>query len=226
MAENFFANAAEEAKRVPWWGWVLGGGAVLLVGSHLLGQNSGTGTASADAAGTSGGDGVGDIGSAGPPPAPGGTGTGGSGTSGTTVTQLRLTKATSWNQIANEQVGGNVAWLKSWNHQLANQPSYNKPWQTLPAGTVVNIPHEAGSSAGGSSGTSGSMGTSSGGGSKTVVVKAGDTLQSIANANHVDEGALFALNSTLLDQTAKSHGFANSDQGHWIFPGEVLKIPA
>ena len=165
---NFFENAAEEAKKIPWWGWVLGGGAVLLFGSHLLSQNSATGTASADAAGvdTSGGD-IGDIGTAGPPaPTTGGT-TGGTG--GTT-----------------------------------------KPGPTGGTGTTATT---------GGSGTTKTSGP-------TYTVKSGDTLYAIASKYHVDEPALYSLNSGTIEATAKSHGFTSSDHGHWIFPGEVLKIPA
>lgn len=71
-----------------------------------------------------------------PPPTapPGGT------TTGTTVTHVKLSKPESLNDIA-KQYGVSLAWLKSWNAQLKNQPGYNKPWWTLPAGTQVNIPH-------------------------------------------------------------------------------------
>lgn len=62
---------------------------------------------------------------------------------GTTVTQLKLTAPASLQSIANQYAGGNLAWLKSWNAQLGSQPGYAKPWWTLPAGTVVNIPHGA-----------------------------------------------------------------------------------
>lgn len=58
----------------------------------------------------------------------------------TTTTKLTLNHAESLQQVANEQ-HVSLAWLKSWNAQLANQPGYNKTWWTLPAGTAVNIPH-------------------------------------------------------------------------------------
>ena len=152
---NFFENAAEEAKKIPWWGWVAGGVAVLLFGSHLLSQNSASGTASADAAGvdTSGGD-LGDIGTPGPPepPASGPTG-------------------------------------------VASSPPAPKP---SPAPTPT----------------------------KTYTVRSGDTLNLIASRYHVDEPALYSVNAGTIEATAKAHGFSSSDHGHWIFPGEVLKIPA
>lgn len=61
---------------------------------------------------------------------------------------------------------------------------------------------------------------------KTYTVKSGDTLNAIASRNHVDEPALYSMNSGTIEATARSHGFSSSDGGHWIFPGEVLKIPA
>lgn len=60
----------------------------------------------------------------------------------------------------------------------------------------------------------------------TYVVRSGDTLNAIAARQHVDEPALYAANAPMLDSVAQSHGFSSSDAGHWIFPGEVLKIPA
>ncbi|HEX5548483.1 MAG TPA: LysM peptidoglycan-binding domain-containing protein [Ktedonobacterales bacterium] len=161
---GFFSNAAEEAKKIPWWGWVLGGGAVLLFGSHLLSQNTNTGTASADAAGVdmSGGS-IGDIGTAGPP-AP-------TGTTGTTST----TSTTSTS---------------------SPPPATKAPPAPTPTAT------------------------------KTYTVRSGDTLNLIASRYHVDEPALYSINAGTIEATAKAHGFGSSDHGHWIFPGEVLKIPA
>lgn len=152
---SFFSEAGGEMKKIPWWAWLGGAAALLLVGSHLLSQNSTSGTASADAAGltdSSGGD-VGDIGTPGPAPTTSPTGT--TGTTSTTTT----------------------------------------------GGTTTQT-------------------------SKTYTVRSGDTLNAIASRYHVDEPALYAMNQGTIEATAKSHGFSSSDTGHWIFPGEVLKIPA
>ena len=161
---NFFANAAEEAKKIPWWGWVVGGGAVLLFGSHLLNRPSSATPTDAASGDTSGGD-VGDIGTAGPPP-PAST----SGGTGTTT----------------------------------------KPGPTGGTGTTATT------------GTSGTTKTSS----VSYTVRSGDTLNLIASRYHVDEPALYSVNAGTIEATAKAHGFGSSDHGHWIFPGEVLKIPA
>lgn len=55
-------------------------------------------------------------------------------------------------------------------------------------------------------------------------VVAGDTLSLIASRFNVDEHALYEQNKTLIEATANAHGFANSNNGNWIFPGEVLSI--
>ena len=171
---SFFSEAGGEIKKIPWWAWLGGAAALLLVGSHLLSQNSTSGTASADAAGvtgvtdTSGGD-VGDIGSPGPSPitAPGPSG-GVNPPTGTTTSPTGTTGTTS---------------------------------TTTTGGTTTQS-------------------------SKTYTVRSGDTLNAIASRYHVDEPALYKLNQGTIEATAKSHGFHSSDTGHWIFPGEVLKIPA
>ena len=155
---NFFANAAEEAKKIPWWGWVVGGGAVLLFGSHLLNRQSSatpTDAASGDTSGDTSGDSGGDMGTAGPPPP--------------------------------EQLGSRPP------------PSSSPP---PPAGKPP--PPKT----------------------TTYTVRSGDTLNLIASRYHVDEPALYSMNSGVIEATAKAHGFSSSDHGHWIFPGEVLKIPA
>lgn len=61
---------------------------------------------------------------------------------------------------------------------------------------------------------------------RTYTVRSGDTLYAIASRYHVDEPALYSLNAGTIEATARAHNFGSSDHGHWIFPGEVLKIPA
>lgn len=63
----------------------------------------------------------------------------------------------------------------------------------------------------------------------TYVVKQGDTLWAIAhrklgNASRWQE--IYSLNQKTIEQTAKKYGYACSDHGHWIFPGEKLTLPA
>lgn len=155
---NFFATAAEEAKKIPWWGWVVGGGAVLLFGSHLLNRQSSAtpaGAASGDTGGTGGT--VGDMGT----PGPGDTG---------------------------QTPGG-----------IHDPPTSSPP---PPAGKPP--PPKT----------------------TTYTVRSGDTLNLIASRYHVDEPVLYSMNAGVIEATAKARGFSSSDHGHWIFPGEVLKIPA
>lgn len=64
--------------------------------------------------------------------------------------------------------------------------------------------------------------------SKTYTVKSGDTLWAIARKNY-GNGAqytkIYNANKSVIESTAKKHGYKSSDNGHWIFPGTVLKIP-
>lgn len=155
---NFFANAAEEAKKIPWWGWVVGGGAVLLFGSHLLNRQA-SATPTDATSGDSGGDtSVGD--------------TGGNGNDG-----------------------------------------FVGPPEMLPPPPPGSTPPPPGKKPPPPKTT-------------TYTVRSGDTLNLIASRYHVDEPALYSTNSGVIEATAKAHGFSSSDHGHWIFPGEVLKIPA
>lgn len=58
-------------------------------------------------------------------------------------------------------------------------------------------------------------------------VRSGDTLWAIAArfyGNPLKWPTLYALNKAVIDRTARAHGFT-SNFAHWIFPGEVLKVP-
>lgn len=69
--------------------------------------------------------------------------------------------------------------------------------------------------------------TESGAGSYTVV--SGDTLWGIA-AKFYGRGiayeTIYSANKEIIETTAKSRGKKDSSNGHWIFPGTVLQIPA
>lgn len=60
-------------------------------------------------------------------------------------------------------------------------------------------------------------------------VKSGDNLWKIARKFYGGSGTtwtkIYSANKSVIESTAKKHGFANSDNGHWIFPGTVLVIP-
>lgn len=59
-------------------------------------------------------------------------------------------------------------------------------------------------------------------------VKSGDSLWAIAK-KYLGSGSRFTevyeLNKGVIEAEAKKHGRASSSNGHWIYPGTVLKIP-
>ncbi len=65
-------------------------------------------------------------------------------------------------------------------------------------------------------------------GGTDYTVKAGDTLWWIAK-QFLGKGTryveIYEANKEAIEATAKRHGKKNSSNGHWIWPGEVLKIP-
>lgn len=61
-----------------------------------------------------------------------------------------------------------------------------------------------------------------GGGGHSYTIVHGDTLIGIGNKLHVDWHTLYNNNKQVIEAAAKSHGHADSGNGHWIFPGTVL----
>lgn len=63
----------------------------------------------------------------------------------------------------------------------------------------------------------------------TYAVKDDDTLWGIAQC-YLGSGTrypeIYELNKDVIEQTARDHRFADSDNGHWIFPGTILKLPS
>ena len=62
----------------------------------------------------------------------------------------------------------------------------------------------------------------------TYIVKKGDTLIGLSTRFYktsVYWRIILEANKQVIESTAKKHGFKNSDNGHWIFPGTVLTIP-
>ena len=59
-------------------------------------------------------------------------------------------------------------------------------------------------------------------------VQKGDTLESISAKFYktsVYWNILLEANKQVIESTARKHGYKNSNNGHWIFPGTVLTIP-
>lgn len=64
---------------------------------------------------------------------------------------------------------------------------------------------------------------------KTYTIKSGDTLWSIAKAHYGDGTkwqTIYNANKEIIEKTAKQYGKSSSQNGHWIYPGVKLTIPA
>lgn len=64
---------------------------------------------------------------------------------------------------------------------------------------------------------------------KTHTVVSGDTLWGISKTNYGNGSSypkIYNANSGTIEASAKSHGKSNSENGHWIYPGDVYTIPA
>lgn len=59
----------------------------------------------------------------------------------------------------------------------------------------------------------------------TYTVKKGDTLIRIARRKNTTWQKIYNKNKAVIEKTARKHGKANSDHGHWIWPGTKLTIP-
>lgn len=64
---------------------------------------------------------------------------------------------------------------------------------------------------------------------KKYTVKSGDCLWNIARKFYGDGTEwkrIYKANKSIIEKTAKRYGYSSSSNGHWIFPGTKLTIPA
>lgn len=69
---------------------------------------------------------------------------------------------------------------------------------------------------------------SAGSGGRAYTVVPGDTLWRIANrfyGSGTKYPVIYQANAEVIEAAARAHGKKNSNNGHWIWPGEVLNIP-
>ncbi len=63
----------------------------------------------------------------------------------------------------------------------------------------------------------------------TYVIKSGDRLYTIAQRHYGDSSRwrdIYAANKSVIEDTAKKRGLKSSSNGHWIFPGTEIVLPA
>lgn len=64
---------------------------------------------------------------------------------------------------------------------------------------------------------------------KTYTIKRGDTLWAIAKkhlGNPLRYKEIYKLNKDIIEKTARRYGRKSSSNGHWIYPGTKIKLPA
>lgn len=64
--------------------------------------------------------------------------------------------------------------------------------------------------------------------SNSYTVVSGDNLWNIAKRFYnsgLEWSKLYSANKEAIEATAKNRGYSSSDNGHWIFPGQILTIP-
>jgi nucleoid-associated protein YgaU len=63
---------------------------------------------------------------------------------------------------------------------------------------------------------------------RSYTIVSGDTLWGIASRTYGDGGRwtdVYNANAGVIEDAARSHGKASSDNGHWIYPGTTLVLP-
>lgn len=65
-------------------------------------------------------------------------------------------------------------------------------------------------------------------GGRSYTIKSSDTLWGIATRYYgsgTQYKKIYNANKSIIESTAKKHGFSSSQTGHWIFPGTKITIP-
>lgn len=126
-------------------------------------------------------------------------------------------------------------WVYIDSYEASSQDAYGSIYYTIEFSKAVSISVEtvkikakastvSGKTSGKTSGTQRNSKTSS---QKKYTVKKGDCLWNIAKKFYKDPTKwkkIYNANKSTIEKAAKKHGKKSSSNGHWIYPGTVLKI--
>jgi hypothetical protein len=199
----------EQAKRLPWWAWVL-----IVVAIFLAVRFLGSGASSGDALGDPSSGGTSGGGSTIPPNYPPGQQPGGDSEGGTGTPP---------------PPGGGSKPGKEPDNKPSKRERDNKPASRRPApapsvtGTHYDKRYNAVQQRLQRLDASGS-GPDTVSENSAYTVRPGDTLASIADAHGIDHETLYDRNRGVIEASARSSGLLHSDGGFWLRPGTRLEI--
>lgn len=219
-------NLVEEAKRLPWWGWLLLAAGVYF-GYQFISSMGGSSASSPDA---SSGATSGDSGSPLIPPiyAPGND-PGTDGSSAPAEDPIPDLVDTKGQQTAGPSSAPSLSSNASAKERTPELRDTSATATKVPANWIAQQKAQQQQvSVGQKRFAAQQARTGSGGGPDSAAaytVRPGDTLSSIADMHGTDHETLYTHNAAVIESSARSRGLAHSDGGTWLAPGTRLEIP-